>query len=104
MKTFEKIWAVIAHSEGIDNQLRPHLVERVEKLISKYDPIELNKSFNNLPENIRNMVTEPFRKKTIVLLTNGQLSFWEKSRAEAIFHLVNSSRLRWTKAEYLTVL
>jgi hypothetical protein len=104
MKTFSRIWALIIHSEEVDNQLCPYLVERVEKLITKYDPVELNKSFHGLPENIRNMVTGPFRKKTIQLLANGQLSFWEKPRAEAIYTLINSKLLRWTKAEYLTVL
>ncbi|GES78826.1 hypothetical protein GLOIN_2v1764819 [Rhizophagus clarus] len=104
MKMLPKIWKLIVHSENVDNQLCPHLVERVGKLISKYDPIELNKNFNELPENIRNFVAEPFRKKTIQLLTTGQLSFWEKHRAEAIFTLVNSVRLLWTKAEYLTIL
>jgi hypothetical protein len=104
MKTFSRIWALIIHSEEVDNQLCPYLVERVEKLITKYDPVELNKSFHGLPENIRNIVTEPFRKKTIQLLANGQFSFWEKPRAEAIYNLVNSAFLRWTKTEYLTVL
>ncbi|CAB4416890.1 unnamed protein product [Rhizophagus irregularis] len=63
LKMFSRIWALIIHSEGVDNQLRPHLVEKVERLIPKHDPVELNKCFKELPENIRNIVTEPFRKK-----------------------------------------
>ncbi|PKY60135.1 hypothetical protein RhiirA4_517409, partial [Rhizophagus irregularis] len=101
---FSRIWALIIHSEGVDNQLRPHLVEKVERLIPKHDPVELNKCFKELPENIRNIVTEPFRKKTIQLLKNGQFSSWERPRADAIFTLVNSPHLQWTKVDYLTVL
>ncbi|PKK68874.1 hypothetical protein RhiirC2_867041 [Rhizophagus irregularis] len=104
MKTLSKVWESIIHSEIVDNQLKPYLVARVERFISKYDSVELNKNFNELPENIKDMVTQPYRKKTIQLLINGQLSLWGKPRAEAIFILVNSSRLRWTKADYLTVL
>src|SRR6266536_711939 len=104
MKTFTKIWDLIIHSEEVDKKLRSHLVERVERIISRYDPVELNKNFDELSENIGNMVAEPFRKKAIQLLNGQYNSHWELSRAEAIFHLLNSSRLRWTKAEYLTVL
>ncbi|GBC05045.1 hypothetical protein RclHR1_00600008 [Rhizophagus clarus] len=104
MKMFSIIWELIVHSEKIDNQICPYLVERVGRLISKYDSAELNKSFNELPESIRTVVTEPYRKKTIQLLTHGQFSLWGKARAEAVFTLLNSLHLRWTKAEYLTVL
>ncbi|RIA83302.1 hypothetical protein C1645_834051 [Glomus cerebriforme] len=105
MKMFSRIWDLIAHSEEVDKQLHPCLVDRTEKIISKYDSVDLYKNFIELPEHIGKIVAEPFRKKALQLLINGQyITFWEAPRAEAIFNLLNSNRLYWTKAEYLTVL
>ncbi|CAB4416538.1 unnamed protein product [Rhizophagus irregularis] len=103
-KFFENLDSIIPYINAISNENVYVKVVKVERLIPKHDPVELNKCFKELPENIRNIVTEPFRKKTIQLLKNGQFSSWERPRADAIFTLVNSPHLQWTKVDYLTVL
>src|SRR5688572_10364375 len=104
MKMFSNVWQLIVHSEEIDKQLSPYLVERIEGTISKYDAVELYKNFIELPDHVGDMVTGPFRKKSLQLLANGQHSLWDKVRAKAMFDLLNLQRLRWIKSEYFTVL
>jgi len=104
MKMFSTIWQSVTHSDEIDKQLRPYLIEQIKKYISRDDPADLYKNFTEVPDYIRDMVSKPFRERVLQLLTNSRRDVWDNSRFESIFNLLNSERLRWTKDEQILVL
>ncbi len=95
-------WRAITRDK-FDQKLLPDLTENIKKIISKYDPVDLDKNFFELPDDFEEMVAKLFRDRTIQLLVGGHRSTWRKS-LESIFKLLNSVHLRWEKDEYIIVL
>ncbi|CAG8612880.1 13056_t:CDS:2, partial [Funneliformis mosseae] len=87
-----------------DKKLRQLLIENIKKIISNDDPDNLHRNFTMLPDDIRDIVSDLFRKRVLDILINGRRVIWDCSKYQSIFVFLNSVHLRWTKDEYIVVL
>ncbi|CAI2173905.1 15093_t:CDS:2, partial [Funneliformis geosporum] len=100
-----KILSIVWRSSNRnDKQLQQFLIESIKKIISKDDPDHLHKNFTELPEDIRDIVSDLFRKKVLNILINFRRTIWNKTRYQSIFDLLNSVQLCWKKDDYIIVL
>ncbi|CAI2180959.1 12955_t:CDS:2 [Funneliformis geosporum] len=94
LKILSMVWK---SSDKVDKQC---LVERIEKIMFKDDPVDLYKNYSELPDDIREIVS----RKRVNLLTKDRHAIWDCSTSQSTFDLLNSVRLRWSKDEYIVVL
>ncbi|CAI2175317.1 7490_t:CDS:2, partial [Funneliformis geosporum] len=100
-----KILSIVWRSSNREKQLQQNLIECIKKIISSDDPDNLHRNFIELPDDIRDIVSDLFRKRVLDILINGRRVNWNKSRHQSIFNLLNSvNLLHWTKEEYIIVL
>ncbi|CAG8684031.1 13298_t:CDS:2, partial [Funneliformis mosseae] len=100
-KYFSIIWR---SSKKSDKKLRQDLEDNIKKMISEDEPANLHKNFTQLPDDIRDKVSDLFKKRVLDLLTKDRLAIWDEPKSKSISNLLNSKRLNWTKNEYIAVL
>jgi len=100
VKNFSIVWRF---SNKSDKQLQQLLVDNINKILSKDDPANLYKNFIQLPDDIRDRVSDLLRKRVLDLLTKDHRAILNEPESKSIYNLLNSGHLNWTKDEYIGV-
>ncbi|CAG8495506.1 695_t:CDS:10, partial [Dentiscutata erythropus] len=100
------VWQeIVNHDDEIDELLRPNLIERARSILSRTVLCNnLYICYSDLPEQLKIMFTEIFRKQSLRLLSTRQNQQWDKNQLDAITNLLTNDQIQWSLEEYFNVL
>ncbi|CAG8746668.1 10451_t:CDS:2, partial [Acaulospora colombiana] len=107
MKSIVEVWNnIIIHTEARDVHLFKYFRERTQKIVKSIDiPADLCSQFTALPDDLKDLTTEMFRKQALHILGLHFNRDWIKEQAEAIRELFFlNEQLGWTRQEYTSLL
>src|SRR5438046_224352 len=91
---------VLLRNNMFDDNIFKCFIDRFQENISRDDAVALENHFRKLPKNLRNNVSDVFRKHVLLLLKSPN-SKWTDPNISAIQKLLRESNLKWRSDDFI---